>query len=106
MVRNLISHFFRDPCSIASESLELEDSEPMEVRLVELLELKETREKVFNSLHNRQQIIKRWFNKKSSDLGFKCEDLVLKYNEQAAKLGQHMKFDNLWEGPFCIIECK
>ncbi|XP_059067909.1 uncharacterized protein LOC131858630 [Cryptomeria japonica] len=89
------------------KSIEVAKNEPMEVRLAELMELEEAREAVFESLQNRQQIIKRWFdNKKSSDPELKLSDLVLKYKERAAKPGQRTKFDGLWEGPFRITNCK
>lgn len=88
------------------KSLELEDNEPMEVRLAELLKLQESKAKAFNSLHNCQQTVKRWFDEKISNPGFKCKDLVVKYNECGAKPGQHAKFDSLWESPFCIFDYK
>ncbi|XP_057871371.1 uncharacterized protein LOC131077818 [Cryptomeria japonica] len=89
------------------KSIEVAENGPMEVRLVEIMELEEAREQAFAHLQNRQQTVKRWFdNKKSSDPRFKQGDLVLKYNERAAKPSQHAKFDSLWEGPFRIINCK
>lgn len=61
----------------------------------------------FLSLQNHQQIVKQWFdNKKNFDPGLKQGDLVLKYNERAAKFGYHAKFDGLWDGPFHIMNCK
>lgn len=87
--------------------IEVAENGPMVVRLAEIMELKEDRETAFASLQNRQQTIKRWFNnKKSSNPVFRPGDLVLKYNERAAKPGQHAKFNGLWEGPFCIMNCK
>ncbi|XP_057862520.2 uncharacterized protein LOC131070876 [Cryptomeria japonica] len=89
------------------KSIEVAKNEPMEVRLAELMELEEAREVAFKSLQNHQQTIKRWFdNKKSSDSELRPGDLVLKYNERVARLGQHAKFDGLWEGPFRIMNCK
>ncbi|XP_059076631.1 uncharacterized protein LOC131875920 [Cryptomeria japonica] len=79
----------------------------MVVRLAEIMELEEAREAAFTALQDRQEVVKRWFNsKKSSDVIFSPEDLVLKYNERMAKPGQHAKFDCLWESPFCIRGCK
>ncbi|XP_059076561.1 uncharacterized protein LOC131875875 [Cryptomeria japonica] len=89
------------------KSIEVTENDPMEVRLAELMELEEAREVAFLSLQNHQQTVKRWFdNKKSSDPRLKQGDLVLKYNERATKLGQHAKFDGLWERPFHITNCK
>ncbi|XP_059068503.1 uncharacterized protein LOC131859008 [Cryptomeria japonica] len=88
------------------KSLELEENDPMEVRLAELQELQEKNEKAFNSLNNRQRIVEKWFDKKSSNSGFKCGDLVVKYNEWGAKPGQHARFDSSWEGSFRIYDYK
>ncbi|XP_059064919.1 uncharacterized protein LOC131856969 [Cryptomeria japonica] len=89
------------------KSIEVAENGPMEVRLVEIMELEEVREAAFSSLQNRQQTVKRWFDKKkSSDPGFKQGDLVLKYNERETKPSQHAKFDGFWEVPFHIINCK
>lgn len=89
------------------KSIKVAKNDPMDVRLAEIMELEEVREAAFRNLQIRQQTVKRWFNsKKSSDAGFKQGDLVLKYNERAAKLGQHAKFDGLWEGPFRVVSCK
>lgn len=89
------------------KSIEVAENEPMEVRLAELMKLQEAREEAFSSLQNHQQIDKRWFdNKKSSDPGLKLGDLILKYNERAAKPGRHANFDGLWEGPFRIKNYK
>ncbi|XP_057845819.1 uncharacterized protein LOC131055379 [Cryptomeria japonica] len=89
------------------KSIEVAENEPMEVRLAKLMKLQEAREEAFSSLQNRQQIVKRWFdNKKSSDPGLKLGDLILKYNERAAKPGRHANFDGLWEGPFRITNYK
>lgn len=81
------------------KSLEREQNGPMEVWLVELLEVQEKRENSLIAMTNHQQVIKRWFDKRASNQGLKCGALVLKYNEKAVKLGQHGKFDSLWEGP-------
>lgn len=87
--------------------IEVVENNPMAVRLVEIMELEEARETAFTSLQDRQQTIKRWFdNKTSSNQVFILRDLMLKYNERAAKPGQHAKFDGLWEGPFHIMNYK
>lgn len=57
-------------------------------------------------MSNCQQVVKRWFDNKTSDEGLKCGDLVLKFNERDTKPSLHEKFDSLWEGPFHIIQCK
>ncbi|XP_059076739.1 uncharacterized protein LOC131876002 [Cryptomeria japonica] len=89
------------------KSMDIAENGPMAIRLVEIMELEESREAAFTTLQDRQEVVKRWFDsKKSSDVIFTHGDLVLKYNERMAKLGQHAKFDCLWEGPFRIVGCK
>lgn len=68
--------------------------------------MQKSREKGYNAVNSHQEIVKKWFDKKSFDLGFKKGDLVLKYNKHSAKPYQHSKFDTLWEGPFHITNWK
>ncbi|XP_057840835.1 uncharacterized protein LOC131050644 [Cryptomeria japonica] len=76
------------------KSIEVAENGPMDVRLVEIMELEEVREAAFVSLQNRQQTIKKWFdNKKSSDPELKQGGLVLKYNERVAKPGLRPNFN-------------
>ncbi|XP_059073540.1 uncharacterized protein LOC131874267 [Cryptomeria japonica] len=89
------------------KSMEVAENNPMTIRLAKVMELEEARETIFAALQDRQETIKRWFDsKKSSNLIFRLGNLVLKYNERAAKPSQHAKFDCLWEGPFRILNCK
>ncbi|XP_059076736.1 uncharacterized protein LOC131875997 [Cryptomeria japonica] len=62
----------------------------MAIRLAEIIELEEAREVAFTTLQDRQEVIKRWFDSKtSSDVIFALKDLVLKYNERMAKPGKN-----------------
>ncbi|XP_059064756.1 uncharacterized protein LOC131856836 [Cryptomeria japonica] len=89
------------------KSMEVAKNDPMTMILAEIMELEEAREAAFAALQDRHEVVKRWFDsKKSSDLVFDLGDLVLKFNERAAKPGQHAKFDCLWEGPFRIVHYK
>ncbi|XP_059076325.1 uncharacterized protein LOC131875715 [Cryptomeria japonica] len=70
------------------KSFEIAENRPMDVRFTAIMELEEAREAAFASLQTHQQTIKRWFdNKKSSAPQFQQGELVLKFNERAAKPG-------------------
>lgn len=49
----------------------MEDNDPMEVQQAKLLDLQEKKEKYFASLKDKQQVVKKWFDKKSSNPRFK-----------------------------------
>ena len=46
------------------------------------------------------------FDKKATAKVYSKGDLVLKWDENRAKLGRHSKFDAMWSGPYVIISCK
>lgn len=50
--------------------------------------------------------MKRWFDTRKATLDtFKEEDLMLKWDEDRAKLGKHKKFESLWSEPYLIAKC-
>ncbi|XP_059070534.1 uncharacterized protein LOC131860175 [Cryptomeria japonica] len=70
------------------KSMDIAESGLMAIRLVEIMELEEAREVAFTTLQDKKEVIKRWFDsKKSSNVMFAPEDLVLKYNERMVKPG-------------------
>jgi len=75
----------------------------MQVRLVELLKVQEKRDTTHESLLKHQKIIKDYFDKKTSNPYFKVGSVVLKWDERAAKLGRHSKFESLWTGPIRFV---
>lgn len=54
------------------KSLEVEKNGAMEVWLAKLLEVQEKRENFLTTMCNHQQVVKKWFDKKTSDQGLKC----------------------------------
>ncbi|GLJ17261.1 hypothetical protein SUGI_0299510 [Cryptomeria japonica] len=65
----------------------------MTVRLAELMELEEVRSQAMHTLETHQEQVKRVFDKKATNRVFKEGDLVLKWDADRAKVGQHSKFD-------------
>ena len=74
-------------------------------RIDTLLRLKKQREKEKDKFHVHQQRIKRWFDKHVvGDKQFQVGDLVLKWDKASEARGKHSKFQNLWLGPYEIVE--
>ena len=58
------------------------DSSPLQDRIDTLLKLEEERERSRNKLYHHQQLVKRWFDDKSStSCEFQIGDLVLKWDK-------------------------
>jgi hypothetical protein len=80
------------------------ESSTMQNRIDALIKLEEEREKYINKLHQHQQIVKRWFDRKySSDRNMEVGDL-LKWDKAHVDKGEHTKFHKLWLGPFTITK--
>ena len=70
-----------------------------------LLKLEEERERSRNKLYHHQQLIKRWFDNKSSTIhDFDIGDLVLKWDKPHKDKWDYRKFQCLWLGSFIIAE--
>jgi len=68
-----------------------------------LLKLVEDHEKYKQTLNQHQELVKCWFDKKSSsDRDFQVGDLVLKWDKSYEDKGEDIKFEKLWCGPFII----
>ena len=77
----------------------------MESRINALLKLEEVRAQAKRNLDQHQLVVKIWFDSNSSsDENFEVGDLVLKWDKPHEGKGEHMKFQNLWLGPFFIAE--
>jgi hypothetical protein len=73
-------------------------------RMYQLVEVQQTREKLFEKAQNHQQKIKDIFDRKAKKENFQPGDLVLKWDAQRKDKGKHGKFEALWMGPFKIHE--
>ena len=54
--------------------------------------------------HDRQQKIKKAFDRGRRKEDFRLEELVLKWDAPRQDKGKHGKFEALWIGPFNIFE--
>ena len=76
----------------------------MQIQIYNLLKSKESRFKSKERFKHQQEIVKRWFEKhKARNKEFKVGDLVLKWDHLHDEKGKHMKFQQLWVGPFQIV---
>lgn len=71
-----------------------------------MLQLEEEREKSFKTMEYHQLQTKRAFDKKGNFRSFKEGDVVLMWDVLKSRPGHHSKFDNIWTGPFMIVDCK
>ena len=70
-----------------------------------LLKLEEEKNKDKEKFHVHQQRIKILFNKHAfGNKLFQVGDLVLKWDKYSEARGKHSRFQQLWLGPFVIVE--
>jgi hypothetical protein len=88
-----------------SQSSRGRSSNFLEIRIDNLLKLKEERNKAKEKFHIHQQRIKRWFDKDvAGDKQFQVGYLVLKWDKASEAKGKHSKFQKLWLGPYEIAK--
>ena len=70
-----------------------------------MLKLEEDRDKSKNKLYQHQQLVKKWFDERSSsDTKFSVGDLVLRWDTKRKDNKEHTKFQHLCLGPFIVTE--
>ena len=57
---------------------------------------------MYNKALQKQDNIKKIFDKRTKSSNFKIGDNVLKWDSRREDKGNHRKFDNLWLGPYSI----
>ena len=88
-----------------AQSIQENDSSPLQQRIDSLLNLEEDREKAKNKFYQHQQLVNKWFDEKSSfDREFSVGDLVLRWDKQHKDNKEYTKFQRLWLGPFIVTE--
>jgi hypothetical protein len=80
------------------------EPDDMVKRILQLVEVQETRENPLDRAHDHQKKIMQSFDKKSRGEDFHMGDLVLKWDAPRQDKGKHGKFEALWIGPFKIYE--
>jgi hypothetical protein len=73
-------------------------------KILQLVEVQQTREKLLDKAHDHRQKIKRAFDKKTRKGYFQQRDLVLKWDAPKQDKGKNGKFEALWICPFNIFE--
>jgi hypothetical protein len=73
-------------------------------RILQLVEVQETREKILDKSCEHKQNIKQDFDRKVRKEYFHLGDLVLKWDAPKNDKCKNGKFDALWIGPFRIFE--
>ena len=71
-------------------------------RINHTIHLRQTREEVYNKALQKQDNIKKIFDKRKKASIFNIGDKVLKWDSGREDKGNHGKFDNLWLGPYSI----
>ena len=71
-------------------------------RINQIIHLQQTREEVYNKALQKQDNIKKIFDRRTKASSFKIGDKVLKWDSKREDKGKHGKFDNLWLGPYSI----
>ena len=89
------------PSSIIAQESRGSDNEVLQMRIHNLLKVEESRSKAKECFKQQHEVVKRWFNKhKVGTKEFEVGDLVLKWDHPHDEKGKHMKFQQLWVGPF------
>jgi hypothetical protein len=73
-------------------------------RMLDLVELQQTREQLVDRSEAHQMQIKKTFDRKAKRDIFQIGDWVLKWDTLRQEKGKHVKFDSLWTGPFMITQ--
>ena len=71
-------------------------------RINQTIHLQQTREEVYNRALQKQESIKKLFDRRKKVSNFNIGDKVLKWDSRREDKGKHGKFDNLWLGPYLI----
>ena len=90
-----VMNFFQEE---AEEIIELQR------RIFQLIHLSEERERVNQKALDFKDIMKVAFDKKVKKEVFQVNDLVLRWDIRRGAKAKYEKFDNLWFGPFQIME--
>ena len=89
------------PSSIIAQESRGTDNEILQLRIYNLLKVEESRSRAKENFKQQQEAVKRWLDKhKAGTREFEVGDLALKWDQPHDEKGKHMKFQQLWVGPF------
>jgi hypothetical protein len=68
---------------------------PMQKIYHEILQVEEKREQTILEMNKIQQVVKRYFDKRTTSKDFQKDQLVLLWNKEKEKPSSHTKFESL-----------
>ena len=74
----------------------------MIIRINQTIHLQQTREEVYNRALQKQESIKKIFDRRTKASNFNIGVKVLKWDSRREDKGKYGKFENLWFGPYLI----
>ena len=74
----------------------------MQLRIDKLVELDEIRREAFDKMIIEQERIKGTFDQKTKSVIFGVGDIILFWDKNREKLGNHKKLDKFWMGPYRV----
>ena len=83
------------------QELQTEDNDMIR-RINQTTHLQQTREDVYKKALQKQDNIKKIFDRRKKASNFNVGDKVLKWDSRREDKGKHGKFENLWLGPYLI----
>jgi hypothetical protein len=83
---------------------EMEERNEIHRRTFHIIEVQKKREALNRITEEYQRKIKSTFDKKTKKEIFQEGDLVLRWDSIREEKYKHGKFDNLWFGPFKVVE--
>jgi hypothetical protein len=95
-------HLELNALALTRNNEDVEEQSPMQKIYHELLQLEEQREQAIMAMNKRQQVVKRYFDKRTTSKYFQKDQLVLLWNKAKEKPSFHTKFEALWIGPYHI----
>lgn len=86
------------------QAKDLELSEPMEDRMVQMVEVEEIKTLAHKRNLKIQLQSKYLFDKRTTSRKFQIGDMVLQWNARGQDKGKHKKIDSLWIGPSIVYD--
>ena len=78
------------------------EEDPMQRRINQMIHLQQRREEVLHNTLKVQERIKKIYDRREKPDDFQIDDVVLRWDARNKDKGKHIKFDNLWKGPYKI----
>ena len=83
---------------------EVDHENPVQRRMLQLIEVHQIRESLLEKVQKYQANVKSFFDKRENQQFFQENYLVLRWDARREDHGKHGKLDNMWFGPFRIVD--